>query len=151
METYTMDDKLNDILDKILKYGIKQITATELEFLDSYSKGRQYQTYDKISKEDWKIFEDKYFRFEYFKLRKAKGETHIVGTFYVPDMMNKHVLIKGCIKGEIIIYENKAISLYFEKGGYDIIDFCEGIEYELDKFVDYIIDRLRENAILKRY
>ena len=75
METYTMDDKLNDILDKILKYGIKQITATELEFLDSYSKGRHYQTYDKISKEDWKIFEDKYFRFEYFggKLRFIKS------------------------------------------------------------------------------
>jgi hypothetical protein len=73
-----------------------------------------------------------------------------IGTLYVPDLEKPHRTIEGNLKGKIILYNNGSYSLDFikvtyEKGKeveYDVFEFCGGLEYELDNFIDYIIQEL---------
>ena len=34
---------------------------------------------------------------------------------------------------------------FYSKEGYDVFEFCNGLEYELDSFIDYVISEIEEN------
>ena len=73
---------------------------------------------------------------------------------YVPDMKLKNgILVNGRLEGRIIYYgEGKTAPDFFtiiKVNGqdmiYDIFEFCNGMEYELDVFIDYIASELQKN------
>ena len=51
-EGYTSRERVDDILDKISKYGMMSLTSLEKEFLNSFKTGEEEQTHDKIAKEE---------------------------------------------------------------------------------------------------
>ena len=155
-ENYTASERVDDILDKISKYGIKSLSSLEKDFLDAHSTGKQEEMHDIITKEEYeKVFEDDSgrFRFELDNIEN-KGD-HIIykGVFFVPDLeLLNGSIIEGRLEGEIISYINGETSLDFiksinDKTYYDIFEFCNGLDHELDVFVDYIIDELKNYNI----
>ena len=153
-EGYSTQERVNDILDKISKYGIQSITKLEKEFLDAYKSGEEEEIHNKIAKEESEsIFEDdnNLFRFEFESEETFNGETHYIGTIYVPDLtLSNGKKVKGRLTGRIIAYKNGTNSPEFYSvvkdsmthENYEIFDFCNGIEYELDNFIDYVIMEL---------
>jgi hypothetical protein len=63
----------------------------------------------------------------------------------VPDLVIKKRIVKGEIKGEIIVFNNTEVGLDFVKEKYDIFDFVNGLEYELDRFIDDLIINIKWN------
>ena len=51
-EGYSIQERIDDILDKISKYGTESLSPLEKEFLDAYSKGNEKEVHDKIAKEE---------------------------------------------------------------------------------------------------
>jgi hypothetical protein len=150
-EDFSSQEKTDELLDKISKYGILSLTTHEKEFLDAVSSGD-----DEVVKNKMRIlsndtfFEDDYFKFELDDIKYKKNGIQYIGTLYVPDLEKPHRTIEGNLKGKIILYNNGSYSLDFikvtyEKGKeveYDVFEFCGGLEYELDNFIDYIIQEL---------
>ena len=73
---------------------------------------------------------------------------------YVPDLTwEDGSRIDGRLEGRIINYGDGKISPDFEtfvkdpKTGkdvsYDIFEFCNGLEYELDSFLDYVVNEIK--------
>lgn len=147
-EGYDTQERLNDILDKISKYGMKSLTPLEKEFLDSHSSNKQGEVHDKIAREENEsVFEDDSgrFRFEYKDTEDFGDEIHYIGTLYVPDLdLGNSKSIEGRLEGRIVFYKNGQTSLEFDKDDYDVFEFCNGLEYELDSFVDYVIGELEK-------
>jgi len=150
-EDFSSQDKTDELLDKISKYGILSLTDHEKDFLDAVSSGD-----DEVVKNKMRIlsndtfFEDDYFKFELDDIKYKKNGIQYIGTLYVPDLEKPHRTIEGNLKGKITLYNNGSYSLDFykvvyEKGKeveYDVFEFCGGLEYELDNFIDYIIQEL---------
>ncbi len=155
-EGYSVQERTDDILDKISKYGIKSLTTLEIEFLDSNSFGKEKEVHDKIKYlENDQVFEDDsgLFKFEYRETEEYDDETHHIGTIYVPSLtLENGKTIEGILEGRIIIYQNGEVVPDFQKSikikgvedSYDIFEFCEGLEYELDNFLDYVAEELKE-------
>ena len=152
-EGYSTKERVDDVLDKISKYGISSITELEKEFLDSHAIGKEDDIHNKITKEESeKVFEDDngYFRFDHKETEDYGDETHYIGTLYVPDMIfGDGERVEGRINGKIVVFNSNETSPDFsiDIDGviYDVFDFCEGLEYELDNFIDYIVQEL-ENS-----
>lgn len=152
-EGYSTQERMDDILDKIHKYGISSISKIEKEFLDSHSSGNEQEVHDRISKEESEtIFEDDYgyFQFEYKETIKFGDEVHYIGVLYTPDLeFGNGKSLEGRLEGKIILYDNGQVSPEFDrkdKSGntYDAFEFCNGLEYELDSFLDYVCSELKE-------
>lgn len=153
-ENYTSGERMDDILDKIAKYGIDSLNDLEKEFLDSHKSGKEQELHDKLSKSEVETtFEDDLgkFTFELSEVQKINNkngeleEVEIVGTLYVPDLeWPNGKRIEGRLEGKIIKYLNGTTSLEFEKDGYDVFEFCNGLEYELDSFIDYVVSEIDE-------
>ena len=146
-EGYSSSERMDDVLDKISKYGISSLTQLEKEFLDSHKSGSEKESHDKISKEESEtIFEDDYFKFEFETWEDFGDEQHFIGILYVPDLeLPDGKIIEGRLEGKIIKFENGNISPdFYSKDGYDAFEFCNGLEYELDSFIDYVIDKIEE-------
>ena len=156
-EGYTSKERVDDILDKISKYGIKTLTPLEREFLDSHKSGKEEEIHDKISKEETEsIFEDDngYFKFEHTETEDYGDEIHYIGTLYVPDLVfPTGKRIKGVLEGRIVVLKDGQISPDFysqsrkeNEDGYDVFEFCNGLEYELDSFLDYVVSELEQKT-----
>ena len=146
-EGYSSSERMDDVLDKISKYGISSLTQLEKEFLDSHKSGSEKESHDKISKEESEtIFEDDYFKFEFETWEDFGDEQHFIGILYVPDLeLPDGRIIEGRLEGKIIKFENTNISPdFYSKDGYDAFEFCNGLEYELDSFIDYVIAKIEE-------
>lgn len=155
-EGYSTQERVNDILDKISKYGISSITKLEKEFLDAHSLGNEEEIHNKIAKEESEtVFEDDngIFKFEFEYSEHYDDEVHYIGTIYVPDLtLPNGKIIEGRLGGRIISYKNGTNSPDFYSNikdtmthdNYEIFDFCNGLEYELDNFIDYVIGELSE-------
>lgn len=155
-EGYSPSQRVDDLLDKISKYGIDSITSLEMSFLDSYSVGKEDSMHKKISSEELeKVFEDfdSNFKFEYSHTEIIDNEKHFIGTLYVPDMIiTKTTKIKGILSGRIILFNNGTTSPDFyhfidDTMYYDVFEFCSGLEYELDLFIDYVISEIKNNDL----
>ena len=133
----------------ISKYGIDSINKDEKELLDLYSTDSEEEINKKLISEVNKIFEDNngYFKFEYKRtVNLGDEEIQYIGTLYVPDLkLANGKLIKGKLEGKIVVYKNGQVSPDFfnnSKQSYDVFEFCNGLEYELDSFLDYIVCEL---------
>jgi hypothetical protein len=151
-EGYTTKERVDDILDKISKYGIGSISALEKEFLDAHAKGTESEVHDRITKKEIEtVFEDDfgYFKFEYKETEDYGDEIHYIGTLYTPDLeLTDDERIEGRLKGRIIVYINGEISPDFyhkvdNDNYYDIFEFTNGLEYELDSFLDYVVQKIK--------
>ena len=149
-ESYSEQERLDDILDKISKYGEGSLTDLEKKFLKSWNTDSQSEVHDEIKWiENEQIFEDDngYFKFEFKEWEDYGDEQHFIGTLYVPDMEfeDSGEKIEGRLDGRIIKYDNGMISPDFTHSeGYDVFDFCNGLEYELDSFLDYVISEIEQ-------
>lgn len=153
---YSSKQRVDDILDKISKYGMGSLTPLEREFLDSYKSGTEEEVHDKILRtETGTIFEDDrgYFKFEFDSCEDYGDEVHYLGTLYVPDLeFEDGSIIEGRLSGRIVVYSQGQISPDFysvqkdKKSGdnYDVFEFCNGLEYELDSFLDYVISEIEK-------
>lgn len=140
------DERLNMILDKISKMGMSKLDKDEISYLDSYSSGKEEEFNRKLfEKETEKIFisDDGNFTF------KLKGITHdgdtkyIKGVIFVPDLLlGPKKRVKGELNGSIMVFNDKSVALDFIKGKYDIFEFVSGLEYELDIFIDDLVEKL---------
>ena len=82
-EGYTSMERVDDILDKISKYGIKSLTHLEKDFLDSHKIGNEEELHDKLAKEESEtVFEDDrgLFKFEHTETEDYGDEIHYKGT-----------------------------------------------------------------------
>ena len=143
--------KTDELLDKISKYGISSLTTHEKEFLDAVSSGDDETVQNKMKILDTDtFFEDDFFKFELDNIKYRKDGIEYIGTLYVPDLEKHHKTIEGNLTGKIILHNNGSYSLDFvkttyDKGKeveYDVFEFCSGLEYELDSFIDYVVQEL---------
>lgn len=150
---YTASQRLDDILDKISKYGMSSLSKLEKEFLAAHKTGKEQDAHDKLSKKEIETtFEDDfgYFKFELKDIHKIESEDdpeefYFLGNLYVPDLeLDRGKKISGNLKGKIIRYSNGVISLDFQKDDYDVFEFCNGLEYELDSFIDWIVSEIEQ-------
>lgn len=152
-EGYTSQQRADDILDKISKYGIDSLSISEKAFLDAHASGEEEKIHNQIFKEETEtIFEDDfgYFKFEHLETEDYGDEKHYIGILYVPDLKIGRKKIDGRLEGRIILYSDGSTSpdfFYYESEEvyYDIFEFCEGIEFELDAFIDYVAFKLYGN------
>jgi hypothetical protein len=154
-EGYTVQQRVDDILDKISKYGISSLRDDEKEFLNAHKTGNEEEVHKKmILGEIDNIFEDDngYFKFEHSNTEDYGDELHYIGTLYVPDLsLEDGKKVEGRLIGRIIVYNNNQVNPDFyseSKNGesYDVFEFCNGLEYELDSFLDYVVAELREKS-----
>lgn len=149
-EGYTTSQRVDDILDKISKYGMKSLSPLEKDFLDSHKSGKEEEFHKILTKEESEnVFEDDngLFKFELESIKVDGYERHYNGTFTCPDLKINGKTIKGRISGSIVHIPETGVVIpdfFYESnnGTYDIFDFCEGSEYELDSFVDYVASEL---------
>ena len=52
---------------------------------------------------------------------------------------------KGELKGNIIAFKDGTVAMDFKRGKYDIFEFVNGLEYELDCFIDDIVCKIMDN------
>ena len=151
-EEFSSQDRTDELLDKISKYGISSLTAHEKEFLDAVSTGDEEEVKNKMRVLDTEqVFEDDYFKFELDDIKYEEDGINYIGTLYVPDLeFEDGRRIEGNLKGIIILHNNGSYALDFEKVVYEkgkkveynVFEFCNGLEYELDSFIDYVIQEL---------
>ena len=154
-EGYTSMERVDELLDKISKYGVESLSDLEKEFLDSHKSGKEEEYHTKLAKQESETtFEDDfgYFKFEHKETEEYDDEVHYIGTLYVPNLTWENgSTIEGRLEGKIVKYHNGQISPDFysietDKSGepYDVFEFCNGLEYELDSFLDYVVSELEE-------
>lgn len=154
METLNkVSERVDEILEKITKYGIDAITIFERDFMDAYSNGVNEMTMQRLDVLDNALtYEDSIFKFELKETIFTLDEIYYIGTLYVPDIIfNNGVSISGNLEGKVIAFSNGTYALEFDKKTlmrkkqviYEVYDFCWGLEYELDNFIDYIIQEMR--------
>jgi hypothetical protein len=140
------DERLNLILDKISKEGVKSLEKKEIEFLKSYSLGLENETNKKLSEEESRttfISDDGNFTFVLSEIEEVEDIKFIHGIIYVPDLkIRGNKIIRGELKGSIIYFNDNNIAIDFRHGKYDIFEFVYGLEYELDCFIDDLVFKL---------
>ena len=152
-EGYTSNQRLDDLLDKISKFGMSSLSKEEKDFLDSHKSGQQELHHVILSKKEMEtVFEDDhgYFKFELSDVEDFGDEKHYKGVLYVPDLTwSNGKKLEGRLEGSIIAYANGQVvpdfySLTKDEEGYeyDVFEFCNGLEYELDSFLDYVVGEL---------
>ena len=142
------DERLNLILDKISDVGIKGLNKDEVAYLESYSRGKEKELNEKLSEEENSktfISDDGIFTFRLKGVELIDGVKFINGLLKVPDIKTqKCKIIKGELYGSIILFDKNNVAIDFRRGKYDVFEFVNGIEYELDCFVDDIILKIKE-------
>jgi len=153
-EGFSIQDRLDEILDKIKDKGIDSISKDERDFLDAYAKGNKEveEIHKKLNYLENDItfeYDGPYpFKFVMKDVEHYGDETYINGTITVPDIILDHMEIEGEIDGRIVYFNTGAVVPDFTKEhdgiSYDIFEFCEGLEYELDAFLDYIVGEVEK-------
>jgi hypothetical protein len=150
MRNYKISDRearLNQILDRILSFGLKSLTKNEIEFLEAWGNSDEI-TLERLLKEgDLKEFKssDGKFLFTFSHTVNLKGTINYFGRITVPNLtFEDGSRILGSMNGYISVQKNGDKIPFFQSEGHDIIDFCNGLEYELDNFIDYVIETLND-------
>lgn len=149
-EGYTTTQRVDDILDKIFKHGIKSISSLEKQFLDAHKSGNEEELHNQLAKEESeKFFEDDVgmFKFEFDSIEEYEDEIHYLGTLTCPDLIENGKTISGRLEGRIVYYPETTFTspdfgVQINGKDFDVFDFCEGYEYELDSFIDYVVSEL---------
>ena len=149
-EGYSTAQRVDDILDKISKYGMKSLTSLEKEFLDAHQSGGEEAVHNALTKEESeKVFEDYagMFKFEFDSIEEYGDEIHYLGTLTCPDLVENGKTISGRLEGRIVYYPETTFTspdfgVQINGKDFDVFDFCSGYEYELDSFIDYVVSEL---------
>ena len=149
-EGYTTSQRVDDILDKISKYGLKSLTSLEKEFLDAHKSGGEEAVHNALTKEESEtVFEDDagMFKFEFESMEEYGDEIHYLGTLTCPDLVENGKNISGRLEGRIVYYTETTFTspdfgVQINGKDFDVFDFCSGYEYELDSFIDYVVSEL---------
>ena len=147
---YTSSQRTDDILDKISKHGIKSISKLEKRFLDAHKHGEEEIVHILLTKEESeRFFEDDsgMFRFEFDSIEDYDDEIHYLGTLTCPDLVEDGKTISGRLEGRIVYYTQTTFTspdfaIQIDGKEFEVFDFCEGYEYELDNFIDYVVKEL---------
>jgi hypothetical protein len=147
---YTSSQRTDDILDKISKHGIKSISKLEKRFLDAHKHGKEEIMHILLTKEESeRFFEDDsgMFRFEFDSIEDYGDEIHYLGTLTCPDLVEDGKTINGRLEGRIVYYTQTTFTspdftIQIDGKEFEVFDFCEGYEYELDNFIDYVVKEL---------
>jgi hypothetical protein len=146
----SIDDRLNQILDKINDRGMESLSGEELKFLNSFKSGKEKEVDVEISRTH---FKDDLFQLKIHEIEDFGDEMIIKSTIYVPDIEFNGEIIEGKLDGDIQYYKETGLTspdFYREvkigRSEYllSIFDFCEGYEYELDNFIDYVVSELQK-------
>lgn len=149
-EAFDMDD----LLDKINKSGMNSLTQLEKDFLTAYSKDDEEMLKIIQQKSEARQFKSSngLFIFDYNgkNLKIEENRTLYYGTMYVPSihLEESNETIEGKLEGSIEIMNGSPFpnfDLDYYGHSYTIYDFCEGLEYELDDFLQYIAGELEED------
>lgn len=153
---YGIQKRVDDLLDKISKHGILTLTKLEIDFLDSFKNGEEEDFFKILLKDeaDRTFIDDQgLFKFEYINKEVKKNkkttemETHYIGIIYCPDLkLSSGKKIPGRMSGKIVVLNDGFIipEFFIKNEKYDLYDFCEGLEYELDIFFDYVVQEIQE-------
>ena len=126
------------------------MSPLEKDFLDSHKLGKEEEIHKILTKEESEnVFEDDngLFKFELESITNKGYERHYNGILTCPDLKINGKTIKGRLSGTIVHILSTGVIIpdfFYETNNenYDIFDFCEGNEYELDSFVDYVASEL---------
>lgn len=159
-ESYLSSEERQDqILDKISKSGIESLSKSELEFLNSFSSGREDEINSKIDKEElgdfdysnpkeWTYTDDELgYKFEFASKKDYGNEIRYSGSLTLPDLDSEGKLVSGKFESGCIVLnkESGMISLDFgDKDGLEPYDFVGENHYELESFIENTIAEIDE-------
>jgi len=163
------NDSMHDMLLNSLEKEIREIIAKEGHFSmdDYYALVKSRKLDDKMADDIFHdlvgrgvsfsngeeiVIEDEDFGliFKFEKLQKQGEETYYWGTLYCPDYTyggeeDEQETIPGEIYGRFVVFDEGPIILDFERpNDLTAYDFCEGMEHELDNFVEYAVDEINK-------
>jgi len=146
------DEYLDSILDKINKSGMNSLSDTEKEFLNAYSSNDVDKMIYIEHIEGQRTFtsSDKYFTFKYSHTEDYDDEgCRYYGILTVPNLeFPGGKIIDGEMDGYIWVISGQVIPV-FEKNDYDVLEFCNGLEYELDSFLDYVVSTIEDEKTVE--
>jgi hypothetical protein len=148
LKTFEAHSYLDKLLDKINASGYDSLTQLEKDWLKAHASDKEEET-QKIERELGKrtfTSSNKLFSFDFIEMEDYGDEQIIKGTIHVPSIeFDDDNQINGIIEGYIEVRDGIG-QPNFEKEAfgatYDIYEFCEGLEYELDDFIQYIVEEL---------
>ena len=148
IKTFETHSYLDQLLDKINASGYDSLTSLEKDWLKAHSTDKEEET-QKIERELGKrsfTSSNRHFSFDFVEMEDYGDEQIIKGTIYVPSIeFEDDRQIDGTIEGQIEVYNGVGVPNFQKEAfgaTYDILEFCEGLEYELDDFIQYIVGEL---------
>ncbi len=136
------NEVLDEILDKINKSGFDSLDNLEKDFLKAWDNKVEMNRILTLMKQQ--TFTDKYFTFKLKSIEDFGEEKYYYGTITVPDLeFGNNKRLSGELEGYILKVGEQLIP-YFEREGYDILEYCNGLEYELDNFLEYVVNTIED-------
>ena len=150
LKTFETHSYLDELLDKINASGYDSLTQLQKDWLKAHATDKEEET-QKIERELGKrsfISSNRLFSFVFIDSEDYEDVEYLKGTMYVPSIEwengNK---IEGVLEGYIEVRDGVG-QPNFEKEAfgatYDIYEFCQGLNHELDDFIQDIVDELSE-------
>jgi len=141
---------LDSLLDKINDSGYDSLSELEKNWLKAHAEDKEKEM-SKIERElgvKEYMSSNNLFSFKFIDMEDYGDYQIYKGTMHVPSIeFEDGKKIDGTLEGEIEVRDG-LYELNFEKkwnnSTYDIWEFCEGLENELNDFIYYIIDDLTE-------
>ena len=150
LKTFETHSYLDELLDKINASGYDSLTELEKDWLKAHSTNKKEEA-EKIERELGKrtfTSSNRLFSFDFIEMEDYGDEQIIKGTMYVPSIeFENGNKIEGQIEGQIEVYNGVGVPNFQKEAfgtTYDILEFCDGLEYELDDFIQYIVGELSE-------
>jgi hypothetical protein len=150
IKTFETHSYLDELLDKINDSGYDSLTELEKDWLKAHSTDKEGEM-QKIERELGKrsfTSSNNLFSFDFIEMEDYGDEQIIRGTIYVPSIeFPDGSKIEGQIEGQIEVYNGVGVPNFQKEAfrtTYDILEFCDGLEYELDDFIQYIVGELSE-------
>lgn len=137
--------KLNEILDKINKWGMVSVTLNEINFLESFKDGEEEIFFKKLYHKEYSGYGGS-FKFVLTDIIEDEDIIEVIGNMTLPPTYNEDGLIEfDSVIGKFeIIKSDLMIFPRFEHCGYIPYDFIEGLEYEFDDFIQDILEDIIE-------
>ena len=136
------EKRIDAVLDKINSTGIESLTKSEIELLDAHRHGREKEAFSRLVSEERETTfadDDGIFKFTLESTTKLGDTTTHKGVLECPAYRLRNETIPGRLTGRITVTANgEARPDFSHESGLDIWDFCGGLEYELDTFIDYV-------------
>ena len=148
LKTFETHSYLDELLDKINASGYDSLTQLEKDWLKAHSTDKEEEA-EKIERELGKrtfTSSNNLFSFDFIEMEDYGDEQIIRGTIDVPSIeFYNGSRLDGTIEGYIEVRDGVGHPNFQKEafgGTYDIYDFCQGLEYELDSFIQDIVDEL---------